>query len=39
MISFARMGEWYSPEFNVTFNPSAGASCRVRIVYRFRGIY
>lgn len=39
MISFARMGEWYRPDFNLTFKPSTGASCRVRIVYRFRGIY
>jgi hypothetical protein len=39
MISFSRMGEWYRPEFDVTFRPSPRASCRIQIIYRFRGIY
>ena len=38
-ISYARMGEWYDPDFQVVFEPTDTSSCLVRIVYRFRGIY
>jgi len=38
-IQYARLGEWYENNFNLVFEPSEDASCLVRIVYRFRGIY
>jgi hypothetical protein len=38
-ISYARMGEWYSQDFQVVFEPTDMSSCLVRIVYRFRGIF
>lgn len=39
MISHARLGEWYDEGFRLTFEPTQDASCLVRVVYRFRGIY
>jgi hypothetical protein len=38
-ISFARMGEWYEPEFHLNFSPSAEASCYVRVIYRYNGTW
>ncbi len=38
-ISFARMGEWYQPDFTLSFTPTTDASCAVRIVYRFGGVF
>jgi hypothetical protein len=38
-IAHARMGEWYQSNFTLTFKPEPVSSCRVRVVYRFRGIF
>jgi len=38
-ISYARMGEWYQPDFTLSFIPTADASCAVRVVYRFGGVF
>jgi hypothetical protein len=38
-IQHARLGEWYENNFQLVFKPSGDASCFVRVVYRFRGIY
>ena len=38
-ISFARMGEWYQSDFTLSFTPTTDASCAVRIVYRFGGVF
>lgn len=39
IVSHSRMGEWYTPDFAVTLEPEPGSSCRIRFVYRFRGIF
>ncbi len=38
MAAFSYFGEWYSPEFKLTFKPSPDARCRVKIAYRIFGI-
>jgi len=35
-ISHAYIGEWYGPDVTVVFEPTEGASCLVRLVYRYR---
>ena len=30
---------WYEPTFSLTFQPTENASCSVKVIYRFRGIY
>lgn len=35
-ISFARMGEWYDPNFQLNLSPARSTSCSIRVVYRFR---
>ncbi|MEM7426986.1 MAG: hypothetical protein AAF441_12895 [Pseudomonadota bacterium] len=37
MIAFSHFGEWYNPELEVTFRPSPGAQCHVKIAYRLFG--
>ncbi len=38
-ISYARMGEWYQSDFTLSFMPTTDASCAVRVVYRFGGVF
>ncbi len=38
-VSYARIGEWYNEDFKMSFEPSPGASCAVRIVYKFGGVF
>ena len=35
-ITHAYIGEWYEPNINVVFEPSEGASCLIRVIYRYK---
>lgn len=37
MVAFSRIGEWYSSDLKLTFRPSPGAHCHVKIAYRLFG--
>ena len=35
-ISHAYIGEYYEPDINILFQPSEGASCLIRVIYKYK---